>query len=726
MCCRPEQSGIVISLALLGGMSSKSLPALSGPIRFAAFQLDPCTGVLRKHGVRIRLQDQPFRVLLALLEKPGEVVTREQFRETIWAGAEFGDFDHSLNIAINKIREALGDSPANPRYVETVPRRGYRFIAGVEGLAVRTAPSPLEIVPPARKRRKDWMPLASALVAVAFLLAGIISLRSPSEPVPGPQVHRLTNDNSLKSGSVLSDGARLYFLSGSQFDPYLAELPLSGGEPARLPVSLPAGRYVELLDITPDRQELLLTASDRPSWSLHAQQPAPVWALRIADGATRRVGALLAHQARYSPDGRQIAFVMVRPLAPGSLSIASSDGTNSHTLLELQGVDIVTPFWSADGRRIVFGQRDQHSQVESAWEMMASGGGLRQLFPGWRKPHLPAGWAPDGRLLISSEGRLWIAEPHRFFQTAQSLPTPVSPDEPRFDSVIQAPGHNVMYGIGTTPLGQLQRWNLARRTRESHLAGISAEMVEYSPDGQRLAYTTYPERELWTKRADGSEPVRLTDPAVQGSLPRWSPDGSLLGFLRNATPANPLWQIYLVNAKGGTPRLACWQNCGLQGDFTWTSDGKRIIYDSARACLWSLDVGTGTATKMPGTDGFYSPRGSPDGTMLAALDWRSASTHLVILRFAEGQWKPTADTPGFIKWPAWSRDSRFVWYLNAVKGTIAKYDVIHDRHEDVLPMNMEEVTGRVGTWFALTPADEPMILRRRDIQQVYALNWEAR
>jgi DNA-binding winged helix-turn-helix (wHTH) protein/Tol biopolymer transport system component len=705
-------------------MSPKSLPELPAKIRFAAFELDPRAGVLRKYGIRIRLQDQPFRVLLALLERPGEVVTREQLRERIWEGTEFGDFDHRLNIAVNKIREVLGDSRSSPRYIETVPRRGYRFMAAVEGDTARLTPAPLEIVPPATKRRKGWV-LPGAIVAVALVLAGIALVKSRPESPRPLQIHRLTSDNSPKLGPVLSDGARLYFMAGSQFDSYLAQIPLSGGEPVRLPVTLPAGRYINLLDIAPDHQELLLSASDRPTWSLHAQEPAPLWTLRIADGSTRRLGALVAHEARYSPDGRQIAFVMIRPFSPGSLWIASVDGSTPHALLELRGLDILAPFWSPDGSRIIFCERDQRTQVESTWEMKASGSGLRQLFPDWHKTQRPAGWAPDGSLLISSEGRLWTGVPRRLFQTAPILPTPISPDEPRFESIVAAAGQNIMHGIGTTPLGQLQRFELARHRWETHLGGISAEMVEYSPDGARIAYVTYPERELWTRRADGSEPVRLTNNPMQGSLPRWSPDGTLLGFLGNNTPVNPVWQIYLVSATGGTPRLACRQNCGLEGDFNWTPDGKRIIYDSARASLWSLEVSTGTATKMPGTDGLYSPRSSPDGSMLAALNWRSDSDQLTVLRFAAGRWKRTADTTGFIKWPYWSRDSRFVWYLNAVKGTIARYDVVHDQHEDVVPIKMEQLTGRVGTWFALTPTEEPMILRRRDIQQVYALNSNA-
>jgi DNA-binding winged helix-turn-helix (wHTH) protein len=97
-------------------------------IRFGPFEADLLTGELRKSGMRIRLQDQPFRVLASLLEKPGEVVTREELRRTIWPDGEFGDFDHAVNVAVAKLRTALNDSADEPRFVETLARRGYRFI----------------------------------------------------------------------------------------------------------------------------------------------------------------------------------------------------------------------------------------------------------------------------------------------------------------------------------------------------------------------------------------------------------------------------------------------------------------------------------------------------------------------------------------------------------------------------------------------------------------------
>src|SRR5215208_2551200 len=100
-------------------------------LRFGVFDVDLRTGELRKHGVKVRLQEQPFQVLAMLLERPGEVVTREELRSRLWSADTFVDFDHGVNKAINRIRDTIGDSATSPRFVETVARRGYRFIADV-------------------------------------------------------------------------------------------------------------------------------------------------------------------------------------------------------------------------------------------------------------------------------------------------------------------------------------------------------------------------------------------------------------------------------------------------------------------------------------------------------------------------------------------------------------------------------------------------------------------
>src|ERR1700756_1583175 len=145
-------------------LSAKLTPASFGMpqnhsriVRFGIFELDRSAGELRRSGVKLRLQGQPLQVLTMLLDRPGEVITREELQQKLWASDTFVDFDHSLNTAINKVREALGDSASSPRYVETLARRGYRFIAPVQAavlappantVAAESATAPAQPVPP--------------------------------------------------------------------------------------------------------------------------------------------------------------------------------------------------------------------------------------------------------------------------------------------------------------------------------------------------------------------------------------------------------------------------------------------------------------------------------------------------------------------------------------------------------------------------------------------------
>src|SRR5579863_7027577 len=112
----------------------------TGTFRFGIYEADPGSGELRKSGLRLRVQEQPFQVLLVLLAHSGQIVTRDQLRQQLWPADTFVDFDHSLNTVINKLREALSDSAANPRFIETLARRGYRFLAPVEFVEKPSAP----------------------------------------------------------------------------------------------------------------------------------------------------------------------------------------------------------------------------------------------------------------------------------------------------------------------------------------------------------------------------------------------------------------------------------------------------------------------------------------------------------------------------------------------------------------------------------------------------------
>src|ERR1700693_270221 len=123
----------------------------SRTVRFGAFEADLHSGEVRQSGSRIKLQEQPFKVLQILLERPGALVTREELQTRIWPEENYGDFDHAVNVAVGKLRTALGDSADNPSFIETVPRRGYRFVAPLERTAVEAPPAaPVIAEPPSR------------------------------------------------------------------------------------------------------------------------------------------------------------------------------------------------------------------------------------------------------------------------------------------------------------------------------------------------------------------------------------------------------------------------------------------------------------------------------------------------------------------------------------------------------------------------------------------------
>jgi DNA-binding winged helix-turn-helix (wHTH) protein len=187
-------------------------------LRFGAFEADLCTGQLTSRGSRIRLQDQPFQVLAALLEKPGELVTREELRSRIWPKTVV-DFDHGLNKAISKIRDALGDSGDSPRFVETVARRGYRFLADVAPIERTGGPpeaAPAQVAPlaAAAARLSAWRPrslrvaaLAGLVLVLAAALAWFLNARTESAP-------RIRSLAVLPLENLSGDAGQGYFADG--------------------------------------------------------------------------------------------------------------------------------------------------------------------------------------------------------------------------------------------------------------------------------------------------------------------------------------------------------------------------------------------------------------------------------------------------------------------------------------------------------------------------------
>ncbi len=259
----------------------KESTSSSRDVRFGVFEVDLEAGQLLKDGQKVKLQGQPFQVLAMLLERPGQVVTREELQQRLWSADTFVDFDHGLNKAINKIREALGDSADSPRFVETLARRGYRFVAPVEQVGEHLSNSNLGVdkvtdasVPSASpaglqevekvQRRKWTAGWTWAALLTALILAGVGWFYFHRVVAPPMKVVRFTSYPGKEKNPALSpDGQRLAFAwdgeSGDNFDIYVrsigpaGEVPLTTERPLRLttdpatdvsPTWSPDGRYL--------------------------------------------------------------------------------------------------------------------------------------------------------------------------------------------------------------------------------------------------------------------------------------------------------------------------------------------------------------------------------------------------------------------------------------------------------------------------------------------------
>ena len=701
---------------------------LMNPICFEEFELDPRTYRLRRSGDDLKLERIPLELLLLLAGRPGELITREEIVEQLWGRDVQLDAENALNTAIRKIRLALGDDPAQPRFVQTVTGKGYRFIArmadpvrdaavpGAPNISVPNAPGHrIERQIRSESRRSRLRLTVVTSLAACLLALGVVFLRSTTSL---PQVYnyvQITNDGQPKLGPLLTDGLRLYFTEGSQNHRVLMQVAASGGETTALthPLQTPY-----LMDIAANRSDLLIGLG-HPSNSA-------LWTVSLPASGVRRVGDVQAEDATWSPDGREIAYVRGKDLYR-----AGQDGVGDRRLAAFPGIPSWIR-WSPDGSRLRLTVTDSTTGLTSLWEVPLDGKTPHPLLAAWNQAECCGSWTPDGRYFVfqaTREGKkeIWTIRERQGLAVASSGPIRLTAGQMSSIAPLVSPDAKKLYVIGEHLRGELVQHDAKLKVFIPYQSGISAEFVDFSRDGKWMIYVSFPDRILWRSRIDGSDRLQLTAPPVQATMPRWSPDGKRIAYF-DASPGKP-WNIDLISAEGGKPERLL-KEPRNQMDPAWSPDGNSVMFSyfplfdrvlPEKLGVYLVDLKTRNVKKLPGSDGLWVPRWSSDGSHLVA---RSAdSQSLMLFDFATQTWSELLRDV-YVVPVNWSADGRSVYYVR--RGThpaILRVSLASRQVQEIVSLeNLRQTGFRGAIWTGLTPDDSPLILRDIGTQEIYALD----
>jgi Tol biopolymer transport system component/DNA-binding winged helix-turn-helix (wHTH) protein len=585
-------------------------------VRFGIFEADLQERELRKNGLKVRLQRQPFEVLAALLERPGETVTGEELSRRIWPEGTFVEFDHSLSTAVLKVRRVLGDSAENPRFVETIPRHGYRFIAPVE-----------DVLPGGQIGARRGRALRSRLWVGAFLSIVVLTVTAaviwflatgkPESQAPLRIVPLTSYPGWEWMNSFSPDGNQIAFtrcepgswIRDGNCDLWVKQL---GSEEALRLTTYPGvdgggawspdGRWIAFLRSPPTGTETYYLV---PSMGGTERKIADTYPLSLMFGNT----------ISWFPDGRQLVVTRVDSTdGPVSLFLVTIGSDEPRRLTSpLPGsLGDSNPAVSPNGRLIVFSRMNRSNagglfllELTDDLEPRGEPVQLTSDPKGYRDPV----WTPDGEeIIFASDGILWRMRVSGGSATrAELLPLvggraccpAISPDG-RHLAYSQVRGQDDIMRIELSGPGKA--------------AGIPARLIsstrsemwpEYSPDGGRIAFVSDRSGtfEVWTCDSAGSSLLRVASYAgTFGAKLNWSPEGERIAFSSNREGR---WEIVVVQAQGGTLRRLTTEltTVGRPGELTigWSCDGEKIHFSSDpgnESGIWKIPAAGGEPVRI--------------------------------------------------------------------------------------------------------------------------------
>jgi dipeptidyl aminopeptidase/acylaminoacyl peptidase len=439
--------------------------------------------------------------------------------------------------------------------------------------------------------------------------------------------------------------------------------------------------------------------------------------------------------AAWSPDGRRVACADEK-----RLDVLSADGRSALTLPSPPAIRMISGLeWSPQGDRIRFAvdNANRDRRADEMWEIRADGKGLRQVLSGFRiVPHETGGrWVLGGRFFVFQSVADWrtdlwvLGERRAVFDWSGAEPVALTQGPESFGGgQAVSPDGGTLYATGYLRRGELVRYDRSTGRFVPYLGGPSAVSLTYSPDRRSVAYISFPEMKLWRADADGRNALPLVHAPVEMKGAAWSPDNRWIAFASRLESEHV--KIFLLPADGsGAPRAISRED-KEQGNPSWKPDGRQLCYgdvpthygipDGGEA-LHIYDLETGRVSDVPGSEGLWTCRWSPDGRYIAGVRIGLDSRQMMINLFDTklGTWRGLTNAH-HVNEPTWSRDSQFIYYDTEGQSpaTLRRVRITGGAVEEVASF---EHYPRATQWSGLTPYDEPLVLHEAGSAKLYAL-----
>jgi len=676
-------------------------------VRFGTFEVDLRAGELRRNGSKVKLQEQPFQILTLLLARPGEVVTREELQKKLWPADIFVDFDHSLNAAIRRLRDALGDSAENPRFVETVARRGYRFIAPVNGNSTTVA-SPVVSEPIPSEKRLPILVTVAVLLVIVLVGWTVARWRRASAQITSIQIkqRRLTanpEENPVLGAAISPDGKLLAFADKTGF--YLRQI--DSGETHSLNLSsgfaaIPAAWY-------PDGSHLVATWVEGPTSS------PSLWQISIMGGSPRKLiddGQLPA----ISPNGSQIAFVK-GPKHAEEIWVMDSNGENPKKLVACQMCTLGVPAWSPDGQGFAYAI----SSYSPDWKVNSSivfyhlsSGKQETIFSPGERAHIvnerelgsALVWTSDNHLIYSisepppnqSDSNVWSLPLDSHGRVAgAALRLTAAPDQVTSLNG-SADGKRIIYtknylSPGVYISNVSSDGKQLRAPERLTLDNWRDYPFSWTADSKAVLFSS--DRDgtfhIFKQRLDQSAPELLIGGNEETSLPRLAPDNATILFEVWPTLGEPETprRVMRMAASGGPPQMVL-QRAGLGNIQCARPPSDLCLYDlrtATQLSFFRFDPMTGESEELSQirvqdeASFAYNWTLSPNGKILATAKGKAVQKdpNITFISVEDGSKSTvTAQAWAGINSIDFAADSRSVWasaFTNTGKWALLNIDL---------------------------------------------------